>query len=145
LSSHVLVRFTVGAFALIVIAWLALGLRASSLEAEGRDALERGETRSSRLAAALDDARSARSGNAGTAPRLIEARLLAADGRTGEAVALASEVAREEPENLEAWALLYVAALSTDDARMRQRSLQKIAELNPQLAERLRAGAVERS
>ncbi len=139
------VRFLVGALALVVIAWLALGLRATMLEAEGRDALEQGDTRASRLAEALDDARSARSWNSGSAPRLIEARLLAADGRAAQAVALASEVARDEPENLEAWALLYVGALSTDDAALRRRSLQRIGELNPQLAERLRGGAAQRS
>jgi hypothetical protein len=136
-----LVRFLAGALALVVIAWLALGLRATLLEADGRDAIERGETRAAVLAAALEDVRDARSWNAGSAPRLIEARLLAADDRAAEAVVLASEVARDEPENLEAWALLYVGALSTDDAALRRRSLQRIDELNPQLAERLRGGA----
>jgi hypothetical protein len=141
----VLTRLLVGALAFVVIVWLTLGLRATLLEANGRDAIERGETRASRLAAALDDVRSARSWNAGSAPRLIEARLLAADGRAVQAVALAREVARDEPENLEAWALLYVGALSTDDVPLRRRSLQRIGELNPQLADRLRGGAAQGS
>jgi hypothetical protein len=141
LSSHVLVRFFIGAVALVVIAWLALGLRATLLEAEGRDAIEHGETRTSRITAALDDARSARRWNADSAPRLIEARLLAADGHAARAVALARAVARDEPENLEAWAVLYVGAIATDDAALRRRSLHRIGELNPQLAERLRGDA----
>ena len=119
--------------------WLALGLRATLLEAEGRDALERGGEAAGQPDGALDDLRAARRWNSGSAPRLIEARLLATGGRPAQAVALAQEVARDEPENLEAWAVLYIGALAIDREPLARRSLQTIGELDPQLGERLRS------
>jgi hypothetical protein len=127
-------------FALAVMAWLALGLRATLLEAEGREALERGGQGAGQLDGVRDDLRAARSWNSGSAPRLIEARLLAAGGRPAQAVALAQQVARDEPENLEAWAVLYVGALAIDRKPLARRSLRTIGELDPQLGERLRGG-----
>jgi hypothetical protein len=139
LSSHALLRLLTAASALAVMTWLALGLRATLLEAEGREALEQSEQGAGQPDGALDDLRAARRWNSGNAPRLIEARLLAADGRPAQAVALAEEVAGDEPENLEAWAVLYIGALAIDREPLARRSLQIISELDPQLGERLRS------
>jgi hypothetical protein len=141
LSQHVLVRSLVAVAALVAIAWLAIGLRATVLEEKGRDALERGNLTAGELTDALDDLRDAAFANPGTAPSLIEARLLAADGRPDAALAVAEEVVADEPENLEAWALVHLGALATEDDRQADRSLEAIRGLNPQLANRIARGS----
>ena len=93
----------------------------------------------------------------GGAEVVREDRVLAVDPLPGEAPVAAVEsagelqppvpaprrleqVARDEPENLEAWAVLYVGALAIDRKPLARRSLRTIGELDPQLGERLRGG-----
>jgi hypothetical protein len=137
LSQHVLVRSLVAVVCLGAIAWLAFGLRATVLENSGRDALEQDRLARTELADAIDDLRAARRLNAGSGPRLVEARLLATNGRPEAAVAMALEVVDDEPENLEAWAIIHLGALATGDEALARRSLEAIRGLNPQLAERI--------
>jgi hypothetical protein len=144
LTQHAFARPLIAVVALVALAWLAIGLRSTLLEENGRDALARSE--GSRLAAddlaqALDDLDGARFANPGTTTRLVEARLLAADGRPDAALAVAEEVAADEPENIEAWVLVHLAALATKDDRRAEHSLAAIRGLNPQLADRIARGS----
>jgi hypothetical protein len=141
LSSHLLHRLALVAVALVAVTWLGLSLRAAVLEADGRDALARGSLTRDELASALNDLDGAGFANIGSGPRLVEARLLAADGRPGAALTVAEGVAADEPENLEAWALVYIAARATKDDERAERSFAAIRELNPQLADRIARGS----
>jgi tetratricopeptide (TPR) repeat protein len=142
LRSHTLVRFTLIAVALLVVAWLALALRATRLEAEGRELLDSGETRPltpADVEAGLDTLRRARQFNTDSDARLTQAALLAQQGRGREAIAVAERIVKDEPDNLEAWVLVYVSSAFTSDAPRAVQALRRVEGLNPQLADRLRA------
>ena len=133
-------RFALVAIALLALAWLSLGLRASRLEAEGRatvDAGQRGELSRAEIRDGLDALRRSRRFNEDNESRLAEAALLARAGRPEEAILVARRVVAGEPENLEGWVVLYLGAAVTDDRRLATRALSEISTLNPQLAERL--------
>ena len=70
---------------------------------------------------------------------LIEARLLALRGRGQEAIDLGRRIVRDEPNNLDGWVLLYLSSAFTADEEAAQLALRRVDELNPQLADRLRA------
>jgi hypothetical protein len=127
--------------ALLAIAWLALGLRASRLEAQGRDLVERAQGSKpspAEVAEGLDVLRRARRFNADQEPRIAEVALLTEAGRNAEATALARRIIHDEPDNIDGWVVLYLGAvLAGDDAR-RDRALRALDDLNPQLAERLK-------
>lgn len=134
--------------ALLVFVWLALALRATRLEAEGADVVDRaqrGEITRGELDRGLDDLRRAREFNADAEPLLAEAALMADAGRHEEAIGLAERVVAAEPENLEGWVVVYLGALATDDAQRAARAARSIDELNPQLGERLRSRIAEGS
>jgi predicted Zn-dependent protease len=147
LRSKVLLRCTLVAVALLVAAWLALSLRSTRLEADGREVVERaqrGPVTHAEVEQGLDDLRRARRFNADQDVRLAEVALLTEAGRADEAAVLAKRVVADEPDNLDAWVFLYLGAvLKGDDAR-RARALRAVENLNPQLAERLRRPARER-
>jgi hypothetical protein len=142
LRSHVFLRCTLIAGALLIVAWLALGLRAAQLEAEGREVLATAEQRaltSTEVRAGLDTLRRARQFNADSDARLTEAALLAQQARGNEALAVAERVVEDEPENLDAWVLVYLSSAFATDAPRAASALRRVDELNPQLADRLRA------
>ena len=124
-------RTVVALVALAAAGWLGLGLHSSRLEAEGRAA--------AKAAARAPDARAgearrlltrSRRHNADASPLLLEAGLLNAIGRPRDALPLAREAVRREPENLEAWLLLERAARGEDPALAR-RARARALELNP--------------
>lgn len=63
-------------------------------------------------------------------PELVEGVLLLRAERPRRAVASFSELVRAEPENVEAWAFLAVAAADVAPGRAR-RARARVAELNP--------------
>ena len=104
--------------------------------------LDSGETRAltpAEVRAGLDTLRRARQFNTDSDARLTQAALLAQRGRGREAIAIAERVVEDEPENLDAWVLLYVSSAFTSDAPGAAQALGRVQELNPQLADRLRA------
>jgi hypothetical protein len=142
LRSHVLLRCTLIAVALLILAWLALGLRATRLEAEGRGVLDTAEKRPltpAEVRAGLDTLRRARQFNADSDARLTEAALLAQQARGRQALAVAERLVEDEPENLDAWVLVYLSSAFASDAPQAASALRRVDELNPQLADRLRA------
>lgn len=79
---------------------------------------------------ALDLFERGRDGTPGTQPLVNQAGLLARIGREAEAVALAREAARREPENSEAWALLAIVS-EKRDPRLAEAAGRRVRELNP--------------
>lgn len=73
-----------------------------------------------------------RSGSFGpdTRAKRAEALLLLATGRPRQAAALAEAVVAKEPENLDAWGILFQATRRLDPARSRE-ALRRARELNP--------------
>jgi hypothetical protein len=129
--------------ALLVLAWLALSLRAFHQEAEGREVLDHaqlGHIGDAEVSRGLDALRRARSFNADAEPLLAEVQLLVAAGRDREAAAVAKRLVAQEPDDLEGWIALSLAATVTHDRALRARALREVKRLNPQLGERLIEG-----
>ena len=118
-------RIGLAVLALVVAAWLAVGLRAAVPETRA-------------LSKARDDARTpagqrqvrrlftdARSLNPDSQPRVSEASFLVATGKRREAVRVLEPVVRDEPDNAEAWAILAGATAKAD----RRRNAQALAQL----------------
>jgi hypothetical protein len=148
LHSRPLLRCALVAVALFAVAWLALSLRASRLEEEGREVVERAEQGSvskAEVSAGLDALRRARRFNVDSDARIAEAALLAGAGRGKQAIAVGERVVADEPENLEAWVLVYLSAAFASDEDRAASALRRLDALNPQLADRLRAEAQEGS
>ena len=101
-----------------------------------------GETRAltpAEVRAGLDTLRRARQFNDDSEARLTQAALLAQQVRGREAIAVAERVVEDEPENLDAWVLVYLSSAFTSDAPRAAQALRRVEKLNPQLADRLRA------
>lgn len=116
--------------ALAVCLWLAVGLRATRLQAEAdrrvpAAQIDRDEVRRKREL--LSDARWL---NPDTAPLIREAQLLLFVDRDREAIRLLEEVVRREPDNYEAWRGLSQAALRLDPRRAREAD-RETDRLNP--------------
>ena len=126
-------RIGIGLVALVVLAWLAVGLRNARLEADGADAVGRSPSTASpaRLADARDAYSRARKLNADSTPEVREAGLANFDGRPREAVRLLRDVVRREPENFDAWFLMASVSARIDpslaaDAEERARALNPL-------------------
>jgi hypothetical protein len=127
-----------------VVAWLVLSLLASRLEDEGREVVERaqqGPVSKADVTAGLAALRRARRFNMDSDARIAEAALLAGAGRGKEAIAVGERVVADEPDNLDAWVLVYLSAALASDQPRAARALRRLDALNPQLADRLRAEA----
>ena len=129
-----LTRIAVISVAIVAIAWLATGLHASDLELHGNAVGARAQAARLDFAQAQRAARPyerARAFNPDTRPILLEANLLSFF-RAGNdrALALAKDVARREPDNVNAWAI--VAGMATRlDPPLAVRARRRIAELSP--------------
>jgi hypothetical protein len=147
LSLNFVLRSVLVAVALLALAWLGVGLRASRLEAQGREVVERaqrGELSRAEVSDGLDTLRRATRFNADQEPRIAEVALLTEAGRNDEATAIARRITQDEPDNIDAWVVLYLGAVLTGDDTRRERALRALDGLNPQLAGRLRSDAQER-
>lgn len=133
MSTPATVRIALVAVALVVGAWLALSVRSSNEEAEGAAVADKA-TRNTppadieRAFHALEDAKPF---NASKEPQIKEAALLIADDRAGEAVRLAERVVAEEPDNAEAWFVLWVAAVARKDEARVARALAEVQTIDP--------------
>ena len=116
-------RVALVALALAVTVLLAVGLRAAKPQAEGRE-LVAGKLDEASYQRALDLFRDAQRANPDTDAELLEGGLLLAGGSPREAARVIEEVAREEPENSKAWALLAAATREIDPARATEARVQ---------------------
>jgi hypothetical protein len=128
-------RIAVIAVAIPIFAWLVVGLVGARLQAEAQpivDRAARGPISEAQLAEGRDLLRRARRLSADRRPLLDGAALLAAAGRRDEAVAELDRLLDDEPENFEAWVLLFVL-----DADRRDEALRRLRDLNPWAADPL--------
>jgi hypothetical protein len=126
-------RITVLVVAAAAIAWLGTGLHAADLEARGTNvgANQPGKFSIPRAREASRFYDRSRRFNPDTRPILLEANLLTFF-RAGNdrALALAREVTRQEPDNVNAWAIVAGMA-SRLDPPLAVRARQRIRELSP--------------
>jgi hypothetical protein len=118
--------------ALLVGAWLALGVRALALESDAGDVLARarvGPVPAAELHKAIDDLAKAGRLSPDQGPVITQGELLAAAGRDDEARAVAKRVTGDEPDNLQGWFLTWV--VSDPDKRAKAHAKQRLLELNP--------------
>jgi predicted Zn-dependent protease len=118
--------------ALLVVAWLAVGLRTARLEESGA-AVAVGPAAGlspGRVARAQRDLRDASSPFADHDAELYRARLLERTRRPAAAVSILRALVREEPENVLYWEALARAAARVDPVLARQ-ARARVAELNP--------------
>ena len=106
-------RVAVGVIAVLVLGWLVVQERDTRLHASGVAVVQRGGSAAT-LARAEDDLRRATLLSPDTRPDLDRALLLRAQGKTGEALALARSVVAREPDNLVAWGIAGVLARGHD-------------------------------
>jgi hypothetical protein len=133
------IRSALVVIALLVGAWLALGVRAVALETDARPVIDRaraGPIPASEANKALDDLAKAGRLSPDQSPLIRQGELLAAIGREDDANAVAKRATEAEPDNLQAWFLTWVLADpgTTEKAHAKARLL----ELNPWFAYALR-------
>jgi hypothetical protein len=126
--------------ALLVGAWLVLSLRANALQARGEAVLERarsGEATNAQLERGRDLLRQARRFNADKRPLLDEALLLSSVGRHATASVVIDKLVEEEPDNFEAWVVVYLGALEAGHETRAREAYRKVRALNPLVARTL--------
>jgi predicted Zn-dependent protease len=126
------VRIALVALALAAGAWLAVQERAAVADEELTDIAFRSQARPTdpqlaRLGDLLDRLRRL---NPDRRPDLLEAFVLYRTGRDNEALAVLGGAVRDEPENVEAWALLARIAETADPA-LAARARARLRELAP--------------
>jgi cytochrome c-type biogenesis protein CcmH/NrfG len=109
------VRIALVVIALVAGAWLALGVRALDLEADGT----------------VSSLRDARLLNADKEPLVNEGLQLVASGRRVDGLAAAERVVAEEPDNLEGWLALSYIHAGLNDSRRAAKALRRARSLNP--------------
>jgi tetratricopeptide (TPR) repeat protein len=139
-SASVLLRGALVVVALVVLGWLAVSLRATNLVEDGNDVVveaQRGAIPPGELRRGRDLFHRARRFNADLDPWLREGFLLLLSRRNSDALADARNSVRREPENFNAWYLLYLAAQGAGDRDEAARARRAIVALNPLVANRL--------
>jgi hypothetical protein len=140
-----LFRFALVAIALVAGAWMVLNLRSVELESEGEAVVARAQ-RGPITADELNRGRSllqrARRFSADQSPRIVEGVLLNSARRPEQAVAVVERAVEEEPENVDAWIVLYLALSDLEgaarDTRRAADALRMVRSLNPLAGEVLR-------
>jgi hypothetical protein len=135
-----LTRTVLIAVAIVAAGWLLLGFRSTILESEGDAAVERatfGGLPPGELAEARRSLRRARRFSVDARPLLTEGRLLYFAGRRAEATTVAERLVALEPENFDAWVLLYTVARGRDPSRATA-AFRAVRALNPIAARALR-------
>lgn len=125
--------------ALLVGAWLALGVRADALENDARAVIDRaraGDVPPAEVNAALDDLAKAGRLSPDQGPLIRQGELLTAAGRNDEARAVVTRVTEAEPDNLQGWFLAWVVA--DPDTPAKAHAKARLLELNPWFAYSLR-------
>jgi hypothetical protein len=129
--TSVAVRALLVVLAALVLAWLALGLRAVRLEDQAQATIDRaraGPVTELDVEQARDHLQEARRFSPDNGPAIREGQLLEAAGRKAEADFIGRVVALEEPDNLQAWFLAWVAAT---DQPAKKHALSELRRLNP--------------
>jgi hypothetical protein len=133
-----LVRVVLVAVALLAGAWMVLSLRSVELESEGRAVVakaQRGPITADELNRGRGLLQRARRLSADQGPRVVEAVLLDSARRPEAAVAVAERVVEDEPDNFDAWMVLYLALIDLEDAardtRRAEETLRILRSLNP--------------
>jgi Flp pilus assembly protein TadD len=124
----VAVRVGLVIVAAAAIVWLALGFRASRLEARGIDLATRPKPLVAPSLRALIDAEA---NNADSRPFLLQGELFIFAGQPRRAIAPLEEVVRREPQNFEGWRLLANAAASSGDKGLAARAAARATALSP--------------
>jgi len=135
---NALVRTALVAVALVVGAWLAVGYRATQLEAKGVAALaavRHPPLPPNQARDALEAVRDAQWLNPDQDPRVMEGELTLFRSSRPRAVAIAREVTAAEPENVRGWFLSYLAE---SDPAARRTALHRVEQLDPWAADTLR-------
>jgi len=124
--------------ALLVAAWLAVGLRATILEERGSERLTKNlipteptPAQARTLAGAARDFDRASWLNPDRVPRMYYAQTILILGERRRARELARQVARKEPENLEIWRTARAIALALPDRAFEAEARRRIRELSP--------------
>jgi hypothetical protein len=135
-----LTRILLAVGALLVAAWLVVGLRSAVLTKRGTERFERA------LAAQQltgPDARQAERDfdratllNPDRLPQGYRAQVLAGLGRREEARELVLRVSRDEPDSFEVWNTVRAVAISLDDRALVAASDRRLRRLNPRAASR---------
>ena len=118
--------------AVLVGAWLALGVRAVALENDGRAVVARaraGPVPPAQVNEALDDLAKAGRFSPDQSPLIHQGELLTSVGRTDEAKAVAKRATDAEPDNLQAWFLTWVLADPNSPAKADAKA--RLLQLNP--------------
>ena len=118
-------RVVVAVVAVAVLAWLAVMERDLRLQADGIAATARQD-----FARADDSFRRASQLNPDTAPDLQRAYVSSARGQPDEAIAMAQDVLRREPENRDAWGLLR-GFIEDPRSPLARRAEAELRRLNP--------------
>jgi hypothetical protein len=133
---NALVRTVLAAFALVALAWFAVGYRETRLEARGDAALaalrahdlspEQGRD-------GLQGFRDAQWLNPDESPLIKEGELSFFLGRRDKAAAIAKDVTAAEPENIGGWFLAYLVARGA----ARTEAGQRVKGLDPWVGDKL--------
>jgi tetratricopeptide (TPR) repeat protein len=118
-------RVAVIVIALVVLGWLGVMERAVRLQASAVEAAEQRD-----YARAEDDLRRARLLNPDTLADVRRAFVLQGSGRREAAAGMLDDVLQREPENLDAWGLLYAFTRERDPIAAR-RALRARRRLDP--------------
>jgi hypothetical protein len=118
--------------ALLVGAWLALGVRAVALEDDAQTVITRaraGPISDAEANKALDDLAKAARLSPDQTPLIHQGELMAAVGRKVPARVVAQHATVVEPDNLQAWFLVW--ALADDNSLTQAQARARLLELNP--------------
>jgi hypothetical protein len=129
--SGIAVRVALVAVAAAAVVWLALGLRASRLEARAVKLATAAKPAPQLIARTRALLRQAQENNADTRPVLLEGELYIFASRPRQALGPLTEVVRREPENFEAWRLLAGAAQVARDPGLAARARARALALSP--------------
>ena len=130
-----LTRVALGALAAAAVVWLALLLHGVALREDGQAiALRDPDTLSStQVERALSLLERARARTPDTEPIIAEAALLIRVDQPRRARPLLEEVVRREPENVQGWGLLVLAARATGDRARADQAQAKARALAPEV------------
>jgi tetratricopeptide (TPR) repeat protein len=137
----VLLRVALVALAVLAVAWLATGLRASELESDGQAVVDKLGDNPPRaeVERGIDALRDSQRLNVDEEPVVGEILLLLDIGRRTEAKALGERLVVDEPENADSWFGLLVASLATGNRERAGQAIDQLRELDP-----LRGNVLER-
>jgi hypothetical protein len=140
MSTSALARVLLTMVALLALAWLAAGLRATELAEDGAAVVlsaQRGPIPPAEARRGHDLLQRAGELNADLDPLLRRGFLFLLTRDKASALDIADDAVEREPENANAWYLAYLVAQSYGDEGDSARTLRVLRALNPVLADTL--------